>query len=85
MDIKSFNRKRIILAVASAPFFFCLVNYFFRFNVFGRYQKTALFGSLVLGLLVLYLNGPTLEEVQEHHDDMLKADKDAYEADKRAK
>jgi hypothetical protein len=84
VDIKAFNRKRIILAVVSAPFFFFLITYPFRLPLFDPHRKAILFASLVLALLVLYFNGSTLEQVREYHDQKIKADREAYEADKDA-
>jgi hypothetical protein len=79
VDIKAFNRKRIILGLACAPGFFCLITYPFRLHVFGEYQIKIMVASFALGFLVMVFNGPTVEETQEYHDQMIKneADKDA--------
>ena len=81
MDIKAFNRQRIILAIAFAPAFFCLITYPWRVHVFGQYQYKALIVCSVLAGLVMHFNGPTLEEVREYHDQRIKADREAHEAD----
>jgi hypothetical protein len=81
MDIKAFNKKRIILAIASAPALFFLITYPWRLHVFGHYQYIVLIVCFALASLVLHFNGPTLEEVREYHDQRIKADRDAYEAD----
>ena len=85
MDIKSFNKKRIILAIASAPMFFCLVTYPWRLHVFGEYQSKVLAACIALAFLVWGISGPTVEEVQERYGQLIKADRDAYEADKDSK
>jgi hypothetical protein len=79
VDIKAFNRKRIILAVACAPGFFCAISYPFRQHLFGQYQVKVMVASFALAFLIMCFNGPTLEETQEYHDQMIKneADKDA--------
>ena len=73
----SFNRKRIILAMASAPMWFCLITYPWRLHVFGEYQSRVLVGCIALAYLVWGISGPTVEEAQERHDQLIKADKDA--------
>jgi hypothetical protein len=81
VDIKAFNRKRIILGVATAPTWFCLITYPWRLHVFAQYQNKVLIACVAFASLVMYFNGPTLDEIQEYHDKMIKADREAYEAD----
>jgi hypothetical protein len=81
VDIKAFNKKRIILAIASTPGLFCLITYPWRLHVFGEYQSKVLAACIALAYLVWVISGPTVEEVQEAHDQMIKADREAYEAD----
>lgn len=35
----------------------------------------------VLAGIFMHLKGPTVEEVQEYHDQRIKADREAYEAE----
>jgi len=56
-------------------------NITWRLHVFSDYQNKVLTASMLLALLVWEFSGPTLEEVQEYHDQMIKADREAYEAD----
>ena len=81
MDVKAFNRKRIILGIAFAPAFFCLITYPWRVHVFGEYQYKVMLTCFVLAALVMHLYGPTLDEVREYHDQRIKADREAYEAE----
>jgi hypothetical protein len=79
MDIKAFNRKRMILGIACAPAMVCALTYPWRAHVFGQYQNIVLVVSISVGFFVMYFNGPTLDEVQEYREKMMKddADKDA--------
>jgi hypothetical protein len=79
VDIKSFNINRIILGLAWAPGFFCAISHPFRQYLFGQYQVTVMVASFALAILVMCCTGPTMEEIQEYHDQMIKneADKDA--------
>lgn len=81
MDVKAFNKKRIILAMAFAPAFFFLITYPLRLHVFGQYQYKVLIGCFVLAALVMLFNGPTLEEVREYRDQRIKEDQEAYKSD----
>jgi hypothetical protein len=80
VDIKAFNKKRIILAIASAPMWFCLISYPWRLHVFGEYQSKVLAACVALTYLVWVISGPTVQEVQEAHDQRIKTDREAYEA-----
>ena len=81
MNVKAFNRKRFLLAISFAPAFFCLITYPWRFHVFGEYQYKVMLVCFVLAGLVMHFNGPTLDEVREYHDQKIKADREANEAD----
>jgi hypothetical protein len=81
VDVKTFNRKRIILGIDFAPAFFCLITYPWRVHVFGEYQYKVMLVCFVLAGLFMHLKGPTVEEVQEYHDQRIKADREAYEAE----
>jgi hypothetical protein len=85
MDIKAFNKKRVILAIAFAPAFFCLITYPWHLHVIAQYQNEVLVACVAFASLVMYFNVPSLEEVQDYHDKMIKADREAYEADQDAK
>jgi hypothetical protein len=61
VDVKTFNRKRIILGIAFAP--------------------AVMLVCFVLAGIFMHLKGPTVEEVQEYHDQRIKADREAYEAE----
>jgi hypothetical protein len=64
----SFNRKRLIVGIASLIPVFCVANSLFDLHIFGRFDKKVLTASFVFIALILHYFGPTLREVQEYRE-----------------
>jgi hypothetical protein len=61
-----FNAKRAIVAVAALVPSACLINWYFEFNAFGRFDKKVLIASFIFLAIVMRYFGPTLREIQEY-------------------
>jgi len=61
----SFTTRRVLSGVALAQLLFFVMN-FYRFHLFGEYDRKALVVSAVLAGICLLFVGPTLEEQREY-------------------
>jgi len=68
MPTLSFNKKRLIVAIALLPCLLCVVNYFLDLQIFGQFAKQALIASFIVLFLVMRYLGPTLREIEEYRD-----------------
>ena len=64
----SFNKRRAVLGVFLLLCLLCVVNFYFKLGVFGRFSKQAVIISFVVLAVVQHFIGPTLSEVREYRD-----------------
>ena len=64
--IESFNRKRIAIAVGACLCALSALNYFLSLGLLGQFDGKAFLASVVVQFLLLFIFGPTHEEMQEY-------------------
>jgi hypothetical protein len=66
LDVRTFNRKRVISGIASIPIVGCVVNSLFELHWFAPYDRPVGSAITLLGGIVIYLFGPSLSELREY-------------------
>ena len=64
----SFQVRRVFVGCALVPCILSVLNYYFKWQLFGKSTRWSIAASFVLLFLVMRYLGPTVEEVRKYRD-----------------